>query len=210
MAFRSKAAALVLPLLLAGGIARADEQCSGTLCDLYYGSKASGGAENAPAAAPHVMTAPANGNPFSGWFSHTGSASASGTQAAPAPQPAQPASADAQPSSYGNSLFHVGGGGVASRNSAGECGGTLCNLFHGHSSDSDAEPMSARDINGVPASSYDASARPSSYEPAAAASAAPAAAPAAEAQSYAAVAPLPRTAPSCAHSGKDPWSCYRR
>lgn len=188
------------PLLAGTGNVFADEPCSGTLCDLFHGSSSETTAPAAPAA-PHVMTVPTN--PLASWFGHNDSSS--DAQPAPAATQAQPAQ---QPTSYGNGFFHLGGGGVAARNSNQECSGTVCDLYHGHSSGDDAEPTTVQDINGTPRSSFDRVATPPVES---VANAAPASATRPAATAYVSrPAPLPATTPSCAHSAKDPWSCYRR
>ncbi len=201
-AFAALSALFVAGALASGAAAQQTPQrCSGTLCDIYYGSPSPAQEGAAPAAAPAAatpLTAPSSGF-LSNMFSGSSAAPAQGS-AAPAPQR--------------SSFFNVGGGGLTGGNRDGECGGTICDLFHGHSSASDNDAPLSQSQSGTPQSrfsSFTAAAEPP--EPVAMPVAAPAAAPA---PAGSAAAPQGRVAyrapppkPSCVPRAGDPWSCYR-
>ena len=107
--------------------APAAQRCSGTLCDLYYGSGASASAkaDSSPSASQQgVPTTVPTGNIFSGLFTSSG-----GTQAAPA------GAANAQRDASAPFVRVVGGRPANER-----CTGTLCDIYY---SGSDPSPSAA-------------------------------------------------------------------
>ena len=117
-------AALLASGVLASGEASAqsapaEQPCSGTLCDLYYGGSGSAAkpSTSAPPSATQQgvpVTVP-TGNIFSGLFGGGGTQAAPGTAAPGAPQQASAP------------FVRVVGGRPASE----RCSGTVCDLFYG-------------------------------------------------------------------------------
>lgn len=212
---RIRSVTLLVALFAAATGAAAEERCEGTLCDLYYGGSGPEKPAAAQPAAPKPLTTAAlpnvsgAGTYLGNLFSRSGSepaaqgATAQGTAQGAAQAPA--ASQDGQREGF----FRMGGGGVTGRKAAGECGGTICDLLHGHSAEDDGGSSTSQSVNGVPQSRYGSET----------ASAEPVAAPAAQIAAPAeAAAPMQRRVavraepkpPACASKTADPWACYRR
>ena len=190
-------AAIVL-LLAAGALApsgaSAQERCSGTFCDLYYGNANS--TLDQPAAkpaAPTPLTAPSGG--ILGFFSSGGGApgTAPGTATPPATRP----------------VVGVGGGGVAAM-ARGEpperCTGTFCDLFYGGAPAQTPAESATAGLQGIPAS-------PRSQQPAPTTAVAAEPPPEAADPDLAPEPTQPRRAaaarPDCVATAQDPWRCYR-
>lgn len=112
-------------LLAAASGAAAQEHCSGTLCDFYYGTSSSFDDKPAPSKAPTPVTVPKG--TILGMFSGGNAQQEGAPGAAPAKRP----------------LVGVGGGGIAALargEKAEQCSGTLCELYYGTSSSFDDKP----------------------------------------------------------------------
>lgn len=179
-------------LLLAAGLAcaatpgRAEDRCSGTLCDLYYGSS-SDAAKTAPAGTATAVTVPQTG--FLGRLFGAGkSANAPAPSSAPA---AAPASATAQPAAASGGRL-PGILGAFSGAPTDRCTGTLCDLYYGGSPDEKPgpQPTAATPVatDGAVAADDDAPAPRSGRH-------------------RSADAAVDR--PACAATAADPWHCLR-
>lgn len=182
----SPAILLAAELVLVGTAARAqtaDDRCSGTICDLYYGNKPksqqpAANSQPAPAPSGQQLTVPSGG--FLSRFFGGG-----GQQ-----QPAQGAGGG-QPQQE-HSL--VGGGGVAGMvrgDAPDRCTGTICDLYYGG-------PPKEKPAQGAsPSASATRAAASGSYnaEPL----------PAPDAPDTVMRAPVR----SCVAPPNDPWKCYR-
>lgn len=128
---RFNAILLVSAMLAAGGAtaAFAQDRCTGTLCDWYYGSSAPSTEDQSVAkpAAPTPLMVPT----FKSLFSGGATQQANGQGAA---APAMP------------SRLRIGGGGlaaVARGETSGRCSGTLCDLYYGSSAPEPEEEAAA-------------------------------------------------------------------
>ena len=195
-----KATAVALPLMVIAGLAclgpaaaQQAEQCTGTLCDLYYRNAPAPAAPSASAPAQAVaagvpagatpMTVP-SGNFFTGLFSRSDPQQAAVGGSTGAQQPAQ-----AQSSSFLPGV-HMGGGGLLGDHSQPQCEGTICDLMGRSTPPREQAPSASEQV--AAGSTSAAAAAPASgvsYAPT---------------KHYDPIEEKPRC-----HNASDPWHCYR-